>query len=371
MIIRLSSSFDTIARAELEALADIFEMLLNSHRAGAHVFVPVDPILTWITEPDSGFSRTQRACADEIWENVSIYRGLAKDAQFAVLVVPTGDQKIPERINDRIVVNIETLKEGGALERARVLVENALTDAAFFQTLCRCFATELGFSRKLSIDFMHGGGATTGQQYELAAAQHRPTLCIVDSDRCSWDSALGDTAQAVRRVCGTEIASTVTCRILPVREVENWIPLEISKDMYAQSQDIQETIDLIERLHVHDRQRPNNEMFVRWFDFKRGLKRSDFKNPKCAASHAFLQQMWTALDPTEDEFEIDDYPAEQETICGGISQRLLERFIEYTEFSKNDSRVRGEIKRGFFYEEIRDLVALILAFSARPDRSWV
>ena len=370
MLIRLSSAFDRMDYDNLEPFAGIIENLIYCHRQGNHVFFPGQRVLEWIIDQHNIFSQSQRSSALEIKESAPFYQGIIKDAAFVVLIVPAGAPLVAERENDFALLHINRFSNSTVLERGKILVENAETDGAFFRALCECLARSAGFARVPSIEFMHGGGSTIGPEYERVANGNRPVVCIVDSDRCSPKAPLGDTAEAIRKIQGTEVNPLATSWVLDVREAENFIPLEVTRDLYLNNPHVQNVITKLECFKTHDEKSKSEDRFIRWFDMKNGFRRSYFKQPKCAGSQNYLREMWSILDPHEKDFDIDTASG-SDIICGGISANLLEAFAQHAKIPRNRVRIHAEMRRGGFYGELSELVAFLLAFTAHPAISRV
>ena len=125
------------------------------------------------------------------------------------------------------------------LEKCEALVENKTcllgentSDCKWFIRMGKYYALREGFGSHLSFEEILGGGDTTGKLYSNILKDCRKLcLCIVDSDRKSYNSVLGNTAKKVqvkdKELRALQNCKYVTCQILEVHEIENLLPTEL------------------------------------------------------------------------------------------------------------------------------------------------
>ena len=369
MIIELSDQFEQVDANEF---GDRYQIpignLIDAHKNGWHLLLASRGTLSNILQTDF-LSTHQHAVVENIYENIAVERTIASNATVSVLVVPSGAPTIPENPRHQTVISLEEFADPDLCQPTQVLVEDQVNDGGFLRILCHALHKELGLSTVPQPVFLNGGGGRMGAVLAQLLERNRFTVVVVDSDKESPTASFGNTAQLVRNAIEANPSRFVRERVLTTREAENLISLEYCSDLYKDNPEVQTTIRKIERLEQNDRAAatPPHEYLMRYFDLKVGLHRSKVASAANEDTRQYLIRSWRVLDPTETEFEVDDFEPIQDQICAGISTNLLRVFVEQSTRKPHFDRIRGCLKRSIFWNDVLELAQEICFVSAKAE----
>lgn len=367
MIIELAPSFGGFKSDDWAPYHRAIENLITAHGEGWHLLSPSREVAKSILSSCS-LSRTQAQIFEHhIANRVSVTSGQARSADLVILANPETEPRRTERAN-QLGVSLSTFSELAACAPARLITENAATDGKVIEALSELMSRDLGYNSPISFEHVHGGGGTTAACYEQACTSARPTLCVLDSDRKYPGAALGETARRV--VQANAPHETIRTFILPVREVENSLPLSLLLDVYSQSPEVRGRVSpllkYIERRVLDGI--PLEANALDYIDFKFGLKRSDIaKLP--TGQRAMFCKLAHVVRPTEISHDLYDDATDGTVIAEGISENLLAQFLSFIDAAKHKRReIAQKIKSSPAWPWLEDLLRLVLAFGTASAR---
>lgn len=367
MIIEISDSFADIDDATWDKYHLAIEGLINAHRWGWHIFAPSRRVADRINT-SCDLSRSQKAIFNShIKDKLTTLIGQARSSDHTILCVPDGMQTTVERAN-QYAVAMSNFLEPRNLFPCRLLTENAQNDGVFFEQICLILGRYLGYQSPVVLDHVHGGGGTTAAQYKAALTEHRPTLCVVDSDQRYPGGPTGSTAKAVAAAGQGNSSQIVQAHILPVREAENLIPLSILLEVYKSNSEISRIISKFHAFKNSDIYKKSNYRLLDYVDFKEGdTKGAIAKIPSPHKSQAL--NLCAALGyGDKGDGKYDDVKCDEIAIPG-ISEKVLPSFLIFLRENKRlEATVAKKILSAPFWNDVEDILRAILAFSCGGQR---
>jgi hypothetical protein len=372
MIIEFSGKFDALASAEdwnpyIDALSNLIHAQANGH----HIMLPSRQTLKTLLSLDI-LGLRDRNVVQVILEKYSEYSGLARQLEFTVLVYPNNPQvDLPHEVNQIFRLPLTDFANPDYSRPFQLLVEHQNNDGQFYYLICELLAKEHGFAKRPAFDLRHGGGTSIVSVYETHARINCPTFCIVDSDKGFPDDTYGATADALEKKAAElghnqrNVRRLTDYTILPIREMENFIPTTILKEAYAEERHLSQTLDMLQMLEDEDRSsREAGTEFMRYFDLKGGLIKATVKSPNKAEGE-FALSLWAVLEPGIQEPDVDGI--ENEFICPGLGQNIVPRVTAWAVRPQLKRMFSAHMRRGLFSQEINDIVAEILSYAAADD----
>ena len=123
-----------------------------------------------------------------------------------------------------------------------------LQDTEFYKIIAETFCKWKRLNIKPKFEPSLGGGNTISTVYEnIQNKKKRLCLCIVDSDKLSPNSSLGSTARNIKQKDDNTSVTTLLY-ILPVRELENLIPLSILSELMSKNGDRENPFKQLEKI---------------------------------------------------------------------------------------------------------------------------
>ncbi len=122
-------------------------------------------------------------------------------------------------------------------------------DATTYVALGRAFVAPYK-SLRCNLRKADGHGGATHQTFELMIQQRETALCIVDSDRTSPSSPVGQTATKVRE-CRSKLKAdqVAAAHVLPCRELENLLPEALVIDTLPEDPQEPHRVRVLEHRH--------------------------------------------------------------------------------------------------------------------------
>jgi hypothetical protein len=369
MIFEISSSFESkVNEAAWLPYVPAVENLINAHLNRYHFFVPTRSTAEVLAELPCFSYRQTAVLRSGILSNYSTLAARARTADRTILLIDDGESMRPSRENQKVMW-LRQLQDNGFCAEAQLLVENAQTDGAFLQAIIKTLARDVDYAEIPALHFGMGGGSPLADCYEQNMLSSRPTFCIADSDRDYPGGPLGNTARRLQRVIGSAKAPTTAAHILTVREMENFIPTPVIRDIYENNPTVQARLDIYERIE-HASKSPHSTKgmeYNRFVDMKEGLSKDIIKANQ--GGREFFERLWRVAIPVESEFDVDAPPA---IVFAGISRNLVKEATSFLEERPmNRGRMRASVRELCCFEELIALVRSILAFSAAPMRQRV
>lgn len=158
--------------------------------------------------------------------------------------------------------------DSALIQETQFMTEN-LDDATFYQTIAEIYLKWKKLKNKIKIllDQYPGGGSTTVTAYKLIQdKQKRFCLCLLDSDKKSSSSPLGDTAKNVVAIDDPN-KPFCECFVIGVREIENLIPTRLYSEISSGDPNRIKCVSFLEQL-----EKSTFTEARKYLDIKKGLK---------------------------------------------------------------------------------------------------
>jgi hypothetical protein len=226
-----------------------------------------------------------------------------------------------------LAIALERFDEPRNVTPTRLIVEDVLRDKSGVEMILAVFLRFFQHGGRTEFEFVHGGGSMTSAAFRASYLEPRPVICAVDSDRRAPASPVGDTARAVLEAKRAAPFPSAEVALLPVREMENAIPLRAIRVVYEQNGDqevsarCQSLIDFCEADPAKMTRRAEVTAFL---DFKTGLADRDIETLNINYSDV-LRDLWGFANggrPCPDLGDRTEYVRHRPFV--GISNNLLQ-----------------------------------------------
>lgn len=368
MIIELSRSFAALDRQGWQRYHRAIEHLIHAHGQGWHLLSPGREVVNSIRE-SCELSFTQRQIVDHyIFEKISTLGGQARSADRTLLCFPDGVEMVSERVN-QIPVRLGIFNDLTACGPSKLITENAEIDGVLLESIARMTGRRLGYMMNLKLELVHGGGGTTGACYQVACQSGRPAICVVDSDRKFAGCAVGQTARAVTQHDKNRSHEAIFSMALPVRELENIVPISVLLDVYSGNAGVLRNISpLVSYINLAKVQNVFPCESLQYLDLKIGLKKSDIAKMPSASQANFIRLVKHVC-PAERNAEVYDDPNDHTILYPGIANNLLGRLVEFLRARGNNSaQFVQKLMASPCWTWLEELIRLILSFGAAGER---
>lgn len=365
MIIELSKAFADFQAADWEPYHSALENLIQAHGNGWHLLSPSRGVLASI-EGNCQLSRTQSLVIKHyIGERIATTMGQAKSADFTLLCVEDGAELRSER-NNQIPIRLRVFNDLAMCAPARLITENARVDGELLKLIAETAGRELGYGMRLNLEQVHGGGGTTGACYEEACKSPRPTICIVDSDQHHPESAKGSTARKVLEYERSHNHNTVKSFVLPVRELENAVPISFLFDVYANDPQVRQRVSILSQYIEFCKQQSHHPCAsLSFMDLKNGLRHCDVAAVPVNQKSTFSRFATRALGRQVEFDDIHDITP----VFQGISENMLEKLLEFINSNhRNIVKFFHKLKKSPNWDWIEGILRHINSFGAASER---
>ncbi len=367
MIIELSHHFADFSAADWQPYHSAVENIIQAHGQGYHLFSPSRDVIASIERGCQLSLTQQQVLRFYIKERISILAGQVRSADTTILCLPNGVDLRSERAN-QISQPLGVFADLDACGPSRLITENAEVDGALLELVAETSGRQLGYGMPLRIEKVHGGGGTTGACYQAACKRARPCICIVDSDRKYLGDANGETARKVIECEGTQVHPTVCSIVLPVRELENAIPISALFEVYKDNPQVRSRVSPLIEYITHRRVTMTvDSSALDFVDLKLGLKRSDIARVP-AAERQSLKQFAHVVSAAERALDHDD-PSDETVVHAGVSMGMLAQVVSF--LVQNGSERRAFVNRLMkspAWVWMEDIVRRILSYGAAGER---
>ena len=366
MIIEISDEFADFDELKWRPYAASLEHLITAHCNGWHILTPSRKVARGMVERCNLSVRQLEILQFYIVDKIAVLVGQARTADATILAVPDDYEGRPSRDN-QIVVRLRTFDDMSACLQAQLLTENSAADGKYILTLANLVARDLGYGVGLSLELVHGGGAGTAVKYKEMLESNRPALCVVDSDRTYPSSALGSTAKAIVKQGMSNEGQTVQAKILPVREIENTIPISFLLQVYGDNLVINRKIGKICK-YISSLKTVDCPFYVLdYLDLKGGDtvdRVQAFPEPDRTI---FIRACNVLNDKNVDWDAV--VPNNNIAAYDGISVNLLQFTMGYLQNNPRlDREFAAKLRKAPFWLQLEHLIRLILSFGAASSR---
>ncbi|WP_428685362.1 hypothetical protein [Reyranella sp.] len=265
MLFHLDISPLQLAASNRDELTIAVQELLRAHRYGHHLIVIGRKETEWLAA-ELKFHPPERAMLAEIALEYTQTAGLLQRASRYVAIVPQ-----PAASNGpRIEISLGDLKPY-LLERTALLVEDVDTDGRFYALVFQALRKALRHG-PLSWELVHGGGDRLPIVFQSKVTDRRVVCAIIDSDLSAPRSEQNAKIKRLTKIA-TELGwPHFHVAILPCREAENLIPLDILAKLGSAAQRTP-SIGILRSIAEAEAKKNIDKLTEFWmyFDIKKGL----------------------------------------------------------------------------------------------------
>lgn len=209
------------------------ENLLQAHGNCKHIISLLIQDITKLQPLSGRFSESGRAALANILSRRREISGFRKQIAYYLEVGPgmMANQHVCAGTGQQVLRgDIHHFEDSEWAGRSVLLAEN-LTDAEFYRTLGRVFATAKGWQANIAYELRGGGGSTIAESFAQIVQDGRIALAIADSDRRHPKGGLGSTAAALVKVDAKQ--DFQSSHVLHVRAAENLVPFKVYEEALA------------------------------------------------------------------------------------------------------------------------------------------
>ncbi|WP_453968542.1 hypothetical protein [Amorphus sp. MBR-141] len=303
-------------------MSEFFSEIARSSIFGNHRYVVQRDIAGWAVA-NLSLSERDRMHLDRLRSEYTQLAGLLTSSPVR-LDVAYGDGEIESVATGIWRMGHRKFLSGKYSEPVTIVLENAARDGAFYEIMFEeeARAQQIG---EINYRWVHGGGASCGEELKRQIEHKQISLCICDTDRIAPGAPISEILRAAERVGGSMI---FVGRVFgtPGREIENFIPLSIaSKYMdYKKSA----VLSRIIRLFEAQSEVVSGDCFWLYFDIKKGVNGADVL--RICSSRDIIEWVCRKYRVSEDSLEDVD--------ISGFGDSILSRFmsdnVSKAEFSR-------------------------------------
>ena len=265
MIITLNFDPQTVPENSLPSLEATFLKLIEANFKGWHLAVINRTICDWALE-NLTLPEIYASHLKSIKEKYTTFGGILTAAQI-YLSIEVGANILTKVDNQKFTIgHTNFLNSQYCDSPTKLILEDAPNDGAFYDLVFKTIRGSM-FIPNYRFDVVHGGGNRTSQVFETNVRNQNISACIVDSDKSSPQCLYSATA----RQCITEENrfGTILGKVFvtPVREVENFIPMDIYLQIPCNQQFLADLDPIQEILNAEQ----PNPTFWYFLDVKEGI----------------------------------------------------------------------------------------------------
>ena len=268
MIFDLDLQRSRLGEFDRQTLSTAVSELLRAHRLGLHLVIIRRELAQELSRTIT-LNEQDRATLARVREQYTQTGGLLAHANIFVRIGHYPHNTL-RRIGDRIEMSLDGLLDTRILDRAALLLEDAISDGDLFKFMIRNIRDVLRCP-PLNYDVVHGGGARTSDIFEHCLADRRIICVVVDTDANAPSKARpAKIAELERRLLHSAWVGGVICPT-PVREAENFLPLDLIANLPS-ARHRGDTLDLFRRIGIQELGVGRNPADAHWlfFDIKEG-----------------------------------------------------------------------------------------------------
>ncbi len=322
------------------------ENLATSRREGKHSIIADRETLEIIVKCSDLPERTKRIY-NNILNNVPKFKAyLSHISRYIEIINPCDVSKIDSNSGKDIIQLPYTFFYDSETIQKSILLCEHLQDTEFYQIIGQTFCKWNNVNIKLNFESRLGGGNTIATVYEnIQNKNKRLCLCIVDSDKLSPDSSLGSTAKRVREKDDNTFVTT-QLYILPVREIENLIPLSILSEIISKNRNRENAFKQLEEI-----ENSSVQEIRKFLDIKEGTRLKKIVKEPISVKNFWNDKLDKYVNDI-DKWCHNNWSCTNEKSCNcqislGFGENILENSITYlnTQFpSKITSMVEESLR---------------------------
>lgn len=286
MLIHFSLTPIELEGVDKTTLREATALLLSAHRRGDHVTVVPRDTALWLTH-NLQLSEQDIATANRIKSEYTQNAGLLNQAQVFLKIVADADHLRGD--SDReIPITLNTFAKTRLSERVAFVVEDIVNDGKTYESILAGIGKRHA-ARVTAFELLHGGGDRIEETFKKQIEYGRFVVCIVDSDFPAPSDGIPTKAKRLRQIANRENWRAQIIAITPCREIENFIPLEIIRELGLNIDN--ETIRNLGR--IAEREKPSHKTDKYWlyFDIKEGADGERLKRISGEAERKWIEEL--------------------------------------------------------------------------------
>jgi hypothetical protein len=367
MYIDLCSSFTRLSDDEIARYHGIIENLIIAHAEGWHVFAPDRGVIRYLL-PKLSLSRSQsEILLAHIMPRISTLRGSALSADFRVVVTPDNMQNL-SNIDRGIRVAASRFSTVNNCRNVRLIVEDSNSDGEYMRAICNALKNVIGINAPISFEIVHGGGSRLAARFREEASIGWCVVCVSDSDRRVPDADLRGNPRVIHEIGRLANSPLVKAIILPVREIENMIPLMYIDHVYKNDPSIIGRVSVLRSIQETDLAigKRGSASYLAVHDMKEGLTAKDFKNLPVAAIDYFesVVGIYRSGFRRQDVNSMGD----GEMLIPGVSSRLINNCIDHLNSGGSMAVFIEKAQECKLWPKVQEIVREIVFWSACARR---
>ncbi len=322
LVIDASISIGLADKAKNKKIAKALELLAQSVREGHHlVYAGVDVLLP--LSMNTLFTEDARATFSALVNrNVTFKKIKANIVDHIVCYFDDNNNGITRK-GDAIWIPIEWFDSSKKIQPTMLIAEND-SDCELYNKLGRFFSNTKGLPSDITFVDMPGGGDTIGKIYKKRQSTvDTPILCLADNDKSCPGMGNGSTA---KKVISNDDPNNMlsSYSILPVRMLENLLPLKFYIDTYGGCADKIRGVEFLKEVT----QDLSVSEVRRYIHFKNGICYKKINETKKPAKKVY----WKSIEG--DLRRISVVPI-KEVVMASFGSKILEDALVYFEDDSN------------------------------------
>lgn len=271
MIVEFRISIADLKSIKRDTLEESLQELLIAYKRGYHLLVIPPDIAKWISR-NIKLINADRALIERIGREYTQSKFLALSALLKLVVVK--EQNTLLKQGDEYLIGLDLIPGARLLQPTVLIVENLENDGEFYTAVFRFCSEHLRYSATM-FDLRHGGGTSVKRVGEHLVGQRRIVCIIVDSDLSAPNQTQNGKVAKILKLAEETGWPLINTLCLPVREIDNLVPLHIIDRLPCAKQKAN-SVDILNRITSQEMKlgiKPE-EFYIRFFDLKNGINRN-------------------------------------------------------------------------------------------------
>lgn len=335
MIIYLDWNDDQVSSVPSVELDEVVTRLVKAERDGDHLLV-VNPDSAERLLKLGDFGGWVRSTLIDVLQKFSQRMKYIKEKKYPYLIISSvSSQEIDMLSSGNIIVGYRKLSQSKILDRPIFLLEGPEVDGFVFDAYIDIIKRRLQMG-ELSYQKRSGGGGSTWLNLKNYMKEFYIIVCVCDSDRITPFSGKGDTARAVDQGMRQEGCKLSVFCITPNKEVENFIPFSIARQLFESDKDSERKISKLENLLIQQEGSTLSDCMWSFYDTKKGVRKKKLLAVEtCDRANPWIRKKYKI--ERFDEICDDEYPMWGEDFIKRIHKNevVWKNFLRGIEHDKN------------------------------------
>ena len=275
MLIHLAFDIPSFKGTSATLLRASVRELLRAHRMGHHLLVIGRAEAEWL-RINLALDSAEKALLSELALEFTQTADLLRRAPRMIVVVPHHLEQ-QSQSNGVYRLSLQDAAKPYFLDRVAVIVEDIQSDGGLYSLILQAlrFASK---ANPINWELFHGAGDRLSAVFEAKIAERRVACAIIDTDYDAPRTQAPAKAQQLRAIAQGLKWPHFTVTVLPCREAENLIPLDVVV-LLPSAVERQETVNILQSIEaLEDRKElPASDRFWLHFDIKQGMNATRVK----------------------------------------------------------------------------------------------